>query len=319
MRQGNISQQARDTFKSLSRPLTFTDGLLPTELFPLRFEVEKSNTSRLQSLTSTSHFFAARDSGSASEDKRKKLLENMVAQGRLELKKDAQVMLIKNMDENLVNGSVGRVLGFYTFAVASASVVETPPPSSAGSSSSAKPKSSSQTSTKAPTVVKNVQVLEDGHTPVGLSSSSSEKENISPPTSAKGKSKMKDEELYPLVEFRTPQGKEIVLILREEFRVEDNEGKLLARRVQVPLVLAWAMSIHKSQGQTIQRVKIDLGKVFEKGQSYVALSRAASLDGLQLLRFDPTKVRVLILSCYLVSHPVFCIVGCCASEGHQVE
>lgn len=76
------------------------------------------------------------------------------------------------------------------------------------------------------------------------------------------------------------------------------------------MVLAWAMSIHKSQGQTIQRVRIDLGRVFEKGtelsslgdrfllmliasigQSYVALSRAASLDGLQVVRFDPTKVR----------------------------
>lgn len=59
----------------------------------------------------------------------------------------------------------------------------------------------------------------------------------------------------------------------------------------MPLVLAWAMSIHKSQGQTIQYVKIDLRSVFEKGQSYVALSRAASLDGLQVLGFDPKKVR----------------------------
>lgn len=50
------------------------------------------------------------------------------------------------------------------------------------------------------------------------------------------------------------------------------------------------MSIHKSQGQTLERVKVDLGRVFEKGQAYVALSRATTLDGLQVLNFDPTKV-----------------------------
>ena len=50
------------------------------------------------------------------------------------------------------------------------------------------------------------------------------------------------------------------------------------------------MSIHKSQGQTLERVKVDLGRVFEYGQAYVALSRAKSMDALQVLGFDPKKV-----------------------------
>jgi ATP-dependent DNA helicase PIF1 len=62
---------------------------------------------------------------------------------------------------------------------------------------------------------------------------------------------------------------------------------------QIPLILAWAITIHKSQGATLEMAKIDIGNgIFECGQTYVALSRIKSLDGLYLQSFQPHKIRV---------------------------
>ena len=56
----------------------------------------------------------------------------------------------------------------------------------------------------------------------------------------------------------------------------------LLSRAQIPLLAAWAMTVHKSQGMTLSRVVVDLTKSFEKGQEYVALSRARGLEGLKV-------------------------------------
>jgi len=61
---------------------------------------------------------------------------------------------------------------------------------------------------------------------------------------------------------------------------------------QIPLCLAWALTIHKIQGTTLSMANIDVGsQIFECGQTYVALSRVQSLDGLYLSAFNPSRIR----------------------------
>jgi ATP-dependent DNA helicase PIF1 len=80
------------------------------------------------------------------------------------------------------------------------------------------------------------------------------------------------------------------VITHEIWTVKTATGALLTRK-QLPLKLAWALSIHKSQGMSLDCVEMSLSRVFESGQAYVALSRARSLQGLRVIDFDRTCVR----------------------------
>jgi len=98
-----------------------------------------------------------------------------------------------------------------------------------------------------------------------------------------------DEGDLPMVKFLNG---EIETIGYHDYSYEiSHVSEIIAK--QIPLALAWCTTIHKSQGQSLDYVKINIGKnIFEYGQSYVALSRARTLDGLFVEAFDPKKVKV---------------------------
>lgn len=182
----------------------------------------------------------------------------MMAPKSMELKKGAQVMLIKNMDETLVNGSLGKVVAF--MSEKSFEIYD-----------------------------KNPDIFEDTELP--------DEDDDHERQQALQKFKLLNQgnhdliPLLPLVRFAISDGTHReILIQPEEWKVELPNGEVQAQRSQLPLILAWALSIHKAQGQTLERVKIDLKKVFETGQAYVALSRATSQAGLEVQNFDPKKV-----------------------------
>lgn len=84
----------------------------------------------------------------------------------------------------------------------------------------------------------------------------------------------------------------IVRIMKSAFSVVDADGHILAEVVNFPLQLAYATTIHKSQGQTFDRAVIYLKGLWEPGQAYVALSRLRSLDGLYLADWSQQSFRV---------------------------
>ena len=93
---------------------------------------------------------------------------------------------------------------------------------------------------------------------------------------------------YPVVEKRNGQK---IIVKPMEWSVEEN-GKIRATITQLPLRLAWAITVHKSQGMNLDEAIMDLTGVFEYGQGYVALSRVKRFSGLYLIGWNPRAFQV---------------------------
>ena len=92
---------------------------------------------------------------------------------------------------------------------------------------------------------------------------------------------------YPIVRFDNGRVKTFVPVDFSKFLYL----KATLVRKQIPLALAWTQTVHKSQGQSISKLFINLSNCFAEGQAYVAISRAQSVTGLQIINYKPSEIK----------------------------
>ncbi len=233
-----------------------------TRLYTHNLNVNKINDKELADLSGEMMRFEATSVGDS------KLVETLKktvrTQDDLVLKVGSKVMFIKNNTElGVSNGTMGELIGFAAVKIDDS-------------------KDSSDN------LIEDDDIGSDKDSDVGndKQAAKSAKEQAK-----KDKAKIKKPTTQKMPVVRLNTGREVIAE-PEEWIIEDETGDVLASYEQVPLCLAWAITIHKSQGMTLEAAEIDLSRTFELGQGYVALSRLKSLAGLQLLGMNDMSLQL---------------------------
>ena len=233
-----------------------------TRLYTHNLNVNKINDKELADLSGEMMRFEATSVGDS------KLVETLKktvrTQDDLVLKVGSKVMFIKNNTElGVSNGTMGELIGFAAVKIDDS-------------------KESNDD------LIEDDDIGSDKDSDVGndKQAAKSAKEQAK-----KDKAKIKKPTTQKMPVVRLNTGREVIAE-PEEWIIEDETGDVLASYEQVPLCLAWAITIHKSQGMTLEAAEIDLSRTFELGQGYVALSRLKSLAGLQLLGMNEMSLQL---------------------------
>ncbi|WP_296236663.1 AAA family ATPase [Psychrobacter sp. UBA5136] len=229
-----------------------------TRLYTHNLNVNKINDKELAALDGEMMRFEATATGDS------KLVETLKktvrTQDDLVLKVGAKVMFIKNNSElGVSNGTMGELIGFAAVKIDDKDT--------------------------------SADLIEDDEENAESATAKGTKSKAKKDKESKEKPKDKKPTTQKMPVVRLNSGREVIAEI-EEWIIEDETGDVLASYQQVPLCLAWAITIHKSQGMTLEAAEIDLSRTFELGQGYVALSRLKSLAGLQLLGMNDMSLQL---------------------------
>lgn len=271
----------------LDHPCDVTNAV---KLFPTREEVRRINQTEFDRLVTAKREYRCLDyfrwneiHRNLREQGRRSPVDNSLEalrehrlETKVEFKANMLVVLLVNLDiaNGLVNGSQGRVIGFEPYAESKLPTAAVFEGNSFSLSSRGGGGKQSRRGREASPEPSQAMVQGELRGEYAVLRARQIKDFI--------EQSCNTEKRWPIVEFDNGIRRTIYADCQVNELGDEKPYTLLAR-TQIPLLAAWAMTIHKSQGMTLNRVIVDLGRSFEEGQEYVALSRARSLDGLKVM------------------------------------